>query len=134
MGLSYRKKSGPLNFSVSGKGVRVTAGSGCLLSLACWLLLFTACVPAIRTTAQATPEGVQIPAVSAAQFAQIQNGMTLQQVEQIMGGPGEVQSDGDTAGIRTTMYAWPGRGELGANCNVMIQSGKVCMKAQYGLR
>jgi hypothetical protein len=72
--------------------------------------------------------------VTLAQFQQVKNGMKLEKVEEIFGSSGEVMSDSDIAGHKTTMYGWKGRDSLGANCNVMIQDGRVCMKAQFGLK
>lgn len=69
-------------------------------------------------------------------FEQIQNGMTYEQVTQIIGGPGEILSESGEKGTEyyTVMYQYEGIGSLGANSNLMFQGGKLINKAQYGLR
>lgn len=71
---------------------------------------------------------------SAAAFNQIRDGMSISQVEGIIGCRGEVLSETNMGGIRTVMFAWAGSGGMGANMNAMFQSGRLVMKAQFGLR
>lgn len=76
-----------------------------------------------------TPSGQQ--KYTMAQFNQVQNGMTLQQVEGILG-PGTPSVQGETAGISGAIYEW--QNDDGSNMNVQFQNGLVIMKAQAGLR
>lgn len=71
---------------------------------------------------------------SGAAFSQIREGMSISQVEGIIGCRGEVLSETNIGGIRTVMFAWAGSGSMGANMNAMFQSGRLIMKAQFGLR
>lgn len=71
---------------------------------------------------------------SAAAFSKLQNNMTYDQVREIIGCDGVMQSDMEMAGFRTVMLAWDGEGTLGANMNIMIQNGRMVMKSQFGLR
>lgn len=71
---------------------------------------------------------------SAAAFSRLQNNMTYEQVREVIGCDGSIQSDMEMAGYRTVMLAWDGEGTLGANMNVMIQNGRMVMKSQFGLR
>jgi hypothetical protein len=58
-----------------------------------------------------------------AEFNAIQNGMTYEQVVQIVGGPGQKLSESGSPGDEyyTVMYSWDGEGSLGANANCMFQ-------------
>lgn len=66
-------------------------------------------------------------------FNQIQNGMTYAQVQQIMGSAGEVMSDSEIAGYKTTIYVWKAKDGI-SNMNVTIQNDAVQSKAQVGLK
>jgi len=81
------------------------------------------------------PTPVNSPKMSMAEFNAIQNGMTYEQVVQIVGGPGEKMSEVGSPGeeFYTVMYTWDGEGTLGANANCMFQAGAMSMKAQFGL-
>ena len=70
--------------------------------------------------------------VSAAEFRQIQTGMTYQQVVQIVGFRGEETVRNEFAGTTTVMYQWVNAG--GSNMNAMFQDGRLTQKAQAGLR
>lgn len=71
---------------------------------------------------------------SATAFRALQNGMTYQQVRDIIGCEGVLLSSTEMAGYSTHMIAWDGKGSMGANMNIMIQNGKLMMKSQFGLR
>ena len=72
------------------------------------------------------------PVVTQAEFLQIQNGMSYEEVQRIIGAPGQEMSRSDVAGINTVMYQWINRG--GSNMNAMFQNGKLVQKAQFGLQ
>ena len=79
----------------------------------------------IKTTGKVTYEN----------FEKIQNGMTYQEVVDLLGKEGEILSDVDLGmgeEYKTTVYAWTENIGIG-NCNVTIQGGKVVAKAQAGL-
>ena len=42
------------------------------------------------------------------EFTAIQNGMSVEEVQAIVGSPGEVLSESDMAGYRTVMVMWDG--------------------------
>jgi len=86
-------------------------------------------------------QAFQQQGVSLAQFNQIQEGMTYDQVRQILGSSGAVQSSSIIPGIpgvmletKTVMYTWEGCGFLGANMSAMFQNDVMNMKAQFGLQ
>lgn len=72
------------------------------------------------------------PVVTQAQYDQIVNGMTYEQVRSIIGTGGEELSRSDMAGISTVMYSWTNSN--GSNMNAMFQNGRLINKAQFGLR
>ncbi|MGG4434561.1 hypothetical protein AAXE64_08365 [Priestia megaterium] len=77
------------------------------------------------------------PAISKEEFDKIQNGMTLDQVIEVIGGEGELQSETGAQGDQfyTSMYGWEGESGLGANAIIMFQGStpKVESKSQFGL-
>ncbi|MGA5663749.1 hypothetical protein ACPCZR_30585 [Bacillus bombysepticus] len=76
------------------------------------------------------------PGLTKVKFENIQNGMTYDQVKEIIGSDGEVMSEGGEKGTEyyTVMYMWKGEGSPGANANFMFQGGKLNNKAQFGLK
>ncbi|MDA1860937.1 DUF3862 domain-containing protein [Bacillus tropicus] len=76
------------------------------------------------------------PGISKAEFDQIQNGMSYDEVKAIIGSDGEVLSESGQAGeqFHTIMYKWDGEKGFGANANFMFQEGKLQNKSQFGLK
>lgn len=74
------------------------------------------------------------PTITLDEFNRIQNGMTYDQVVNIIGGKGTLQSSAGDGQYKTEMYMWEGEGGFGANANVTFQGGKVEAKAQLGLQ
>lgn len=74
------------------------------------------------------------PKITLQEFESIQTGMSYEQVCEIVGGTGEISSQSSVAGYEMAIYIWEGSGTLGANANVTFQNGKVCAKAQFGLK
>jgi hypothetical protein len=68
------------------------------------------------------------------EFNKIENGLTLAQVEEIIGGKGELQSSAGDGQYKTEIYTWKGAGGFGSNANVTLQGDKVMAKAQLGLQ
>jgi Domain of Unknown Function with PDB structure (DUF3862) len=76
------------------------------------------------------PAPANPPGMSLDEFNQIQNGMSYDQVVQIVGGPGELVSQVGSAQV----YMWVGSSSSsGANANVTFYNGRVQGKAQAGL-
>lgn len=76
------------------------------------------------------------PKISKAEFDQIQNGMSYEEIVKIIGGEGEIMSEAGEKGspYYSVLYKYEGEGEFGANANFMFQGGKLLSKAQYGLK
>lgn len=71
---------------------------------------------------------------TASEFNAISIGMSVAQVERVIGCTGVILSESKIADFHTVMLMWSGRGMMGANMNVMFQNGNVVMKSQFGLQ
>ena len=72
------------------------------------------------------------PVVTQAKYDQITNGMTYEEVRNIIGASGSEISRTDIGGYTTVMYAWSNSN--GSNMNAMFQKNALITKAQFGLR
>jgi hypothetical protein len=68
------------------------------------------------------------PTISSAEFDQIENGMTLSQVEAIVGGRGALISWAGEGANRTELYRWDGGSLTSLNGNVTFHGGEVVAK------
>ncbi|SFP09349.1 DUF3862 domain-containing protein [Salibacterium halotolerans] len=70
------------------------------------------------------------------QFDQLENGMTTQEVFDIVGGEGEVTSESGEEGSQyyTVTYTYYGESGMGANATLMFQGGELSSKSQIGLQ
>lgn len=66
------------------------------------------------------------------EFNKIENGMTYDQVKDIVGCEGTVNSDTEIMGSKMTIYSWYGKDGI-SNANVNIQDNKLINKTQIGL-
>lgn len=75
------------------------------------------------------------PVATLAKFKKVQTGMTLGQVESIMGAKGEPDAEAGEGGAKLAIYSWtnPGLANLGS-MNVTLQNGRVMAKSQFGLK
>ena len=67
------------------------------------------------------------------EFNKIQNGMTYDQVKEIVGCDGTVNSESEVMGSKMTIYSWYGKDGI-SNANVNIQDNKLINKTQIGLK
>ncbi|WP_050616508.1 DUF3862 domain-containing protein [Bacillus testis] len=75
------------------------------------------------------------PQITLEQFNQIQNGMTLEQVTDIVGGEGSILSEyGKGTDQYKIVYTYSGQGRLGANARLTFQNNKLVSKSQNGLK
>lgn len=105
------------NFSVNGRSYGQTVLEGKILSSKDW----------------DKPAVVGDGKISLSEFYKIENGMTLDEVLEIIGGGGTIAADSEMGGIRVVIVTWDGVGQIGANASVTFQNGKVVSKAQAGL-
>jgi|GEM_PF-2378298 hypothetical protein len=70
--------------------------------------------------------------VTAAQYEQVAEGMSYEQVVAIMGGEGQLVSDTGIAGVSMQFYTWDGK-TFGSNCTICFYNGAVESKSQLGL-
>lgn len=91
----------------------------------------------LLSTTAAAAQGYSMCDVDRATYNQLRPGMTLGQVVGIIRCPGSELSGTETMGMRTVMYMWDGKGEVGANMNAIFQERnlemKLVTKAQSGL-
>jgi len=71
--------------------------------------------------------------ITMAEFSRIQNGMSMSEVREIVGGPGELTVDSNVAGMTGQILTFHGD-PFGSNANVQFQNGEVIMKSQFGLK
>ncbi|MGD2330698.1 hypothetical protein [Bacillus amyloliquefaciens] len=71
--------------------------------------------------------------ISMDEFKKIENGMSKEEVEKIIGSAGTLDSSAGDGQYKTEIYSWDGDPGFGANANVTFQDGKVQGKAQFGL-
>lgn len=76
------------------------------------------------------------PGISLAEFKEIKNGMSYEEVVKIVGGEGEVQSEvgEESDQYYTVAYSFQGEKGFGSNVILMFQGGKLNTKSQAGLK
>ena len=67
-----------------------------------------------------------------AEYEQIENGMTVDEVNAILGEPSDT-SETETDGLKMEMMTYEARGEVGANILVTFTNGEVDSKTQTGV-
>lgn len=68
--------------------------------------------------------------VTAENYHKIKMDMSYDDAKKIMGSEGEVSSDSEVSGIKTTIYSWQ---DGLASINITVQNGEVVGKAQAGV-
>lgn len=88
--------------------------------------------PEEKTEGQSNTSGT----MTKAEFEQLKNGMSYDEVVAIVGGPGELISEGGSQGdaVHVELYMWEGEGGIGANANIAFVGGKLHTKTQMGLK
>lgn len=66
------------------------------------------------------------------EFYKIKNGMTYEEVKNIIGSSGTLTQETDYMGIKSHMITYEGR-SVGSNAIIMFENGKVISKTQVGL-
>jgi uncharacterized membrane protein YdbT with pleckstrin-like domain len=81
---------------------------------------------------QAREANLDRTTVTAAEYRQLDTGMSYARAVEIIGFQGTELSRNEIAGITTVMLQWTNRD--GGNMNAMFQNGRLVQKAQFGLR
>lgn len=71
--------------------------------------------------------------ITLAEYEQIQNDMTYEEVVNIVGSAGTETVSSGYGEYSMRMISWDGNGMLGSNANVTFMNNKVTSKAQFGL-
>lgn len=93
--------------------------------------------PAAQTgSTESARTATEYATITKAEFDQIKNGMTYDEVKKIIGGEGELLAEVGTPGdsLHNVTYMYKGEGEIGANANFAFQGGKLQGKGQMGLK
>ena len=111
---------------------------GCLAGVSIFLCVIVVCIfiaalsgskdEISKELSEATAELITLD-----EFNTIQNGMSYEEVVEIIGSEGEASSTATVGDITTSIYMWKGKGSVGANANVTFIDNKVSAKAQFGL-
>lgn len=99
--------------------------------LSCIFLLFVVLVIIAIATGGGDKDEAGIMTMD--KFNTIQNGMTYEEVVEIVGGEGELSNTAGDGEYKIELYSWDGNGNVGSNANVTFTNGKVSGKAQLGL-
>lgn len=67
------------------------------------------------------------------QFNSVKIGMTYDDVVILFGCEGELASESDFMGLKTSIYSWYGS-NIGANAQLTFQNGELMSKSQFGLK
>lgn len=80
------------------------------------------------------PVSVGTVHISKSAYDRIEPGMSYDEVEAIVGGPGHLSSVEENEAVKTEIFTWDGNGRTGSNANVSFEDGRVTTKADYELR
>lgn len=79
----------------------------------------------------ATPSASEADRITLAEFNQIQKGMTIRQVEEIIGAPGKLIAQSKIGSVNGEVYSW--KNPHGSNAIIEFKNDRVVAKAQAGL-
>lgn len=82
---------------------------------------------------QAGVSGSSTTQVTMEAFNKVENGMSYEQVVEVLGGEGELMSETELAGMKMSIYTWDGNSTF-SSCQITFQDGAVTSKSQYGLK
>ena len=128
----------PKKAKVCPKNKKNLKSHGCLAGVSIFLCVIVVCIfiaalsgskdEISEDLSEATAELITLD-----EFNTIQNGMSYEEVVEIIGSEGEASSTATVGDITTSIYMWKGKGSVGANANVTFIDNKVTAKAQFGL-
>ena len=111
---------------------------GCLTFIFSFIIICIGVAAAIGTNdrIQKDVSGVSDESeyITMEEYKKIENGMTYEEVVEIVGSEGELSANSSVSGYTTSIYTWYGNGVAGSNANVTFQNGKATGKAQVGLK
>ena len=115
---------------------------GCLISILVVLIVLGTGISIVVGTVgenkaiQKTVSGVdnEDEYITMEEYNAIENGMTYDEVKEIVGSSGEVSSEVESNGTKIVIITWYGNGVAGSNANVTFTNDEVTGKAQVGLQ
>ena len=118
---------------------RTLKGRGCLIVILTIIIVFGGGIVmtiSMNDFTQKSVSGVSNKSeyITMEEYNQIENGMTYEEVKEIVGSNGEVSSTVSMNGTTVTIYTWYGNGVAGSNANVTFTNNEVTGKAQVGLK
>ncbi len=111
---------------------------GCLAGVSIFLCVIVVCIFIAALSGSKDEISADLSEATAElitldEFNTIQNGMSYEEVVEIIGSEGEASSTATVGDITTSIYMWKGKGSVGANANVTFIDNEVSAKAQFGL-
>lgn len=109
-----------------------------LIAFVASIVIFTIIFNGSPTASTNTEESEMRVTITMDEFEKIENGMTYDQVKEIIGGDGELQAESGEKGsdIYTVSYKWDGESLTGSAANLTFQGAtpKLQSKVQVGLK
>ncbi len=121
---------------------RALKSHGCLITILTVIIVFGVGIAVLVGTLgqnkaiQKSVSGVSDESeyITMEEYNSIENGMSYDEVKEIVGGTGEVSSEVESNGIKIAIITWYGNGSAGSNANVTLTNDEVTGKAQVGLK
>lgn len=118
---------------------RTLKSNGCLVSILAFIIILGGGIATainLDNDIQKSVSGVSDDSeyITMDEYNKIENGMTYDEVKQIIGSEGSLTSTVSSNGTTISMYSWYGNGTAGSNANVTFTNNSVTGKAQLGLK
>lgn len=118
---------------------RTLKSHGCLMSILIFIIIVCgglAMTINMNNSIQKSVSGVSDESeyITMSEYNQIQEGMSYDEVKEIIGSDGELTSTSSMGGYTISIYTWYGNGAAGSNANVTFTNDEVTGKAQVGLK
>lgn len=118
----------------------LSKGNGCLLTIAAAVIVLAVFVLCVNNGFSELGKEIsrdvdeqQKEKITMSEFNQIENGMSYDDVKEIVGSSGEVTAESGSGEYHIMIITWYGNKTTGANANVTFTNDKVTAKAQVGL-
>lgn len=118
---------------------RTLKSHGCLMSILIFIIIVCGGIAMainMDNSIQKSVSGVSDESeyITMSDYNQIQEGMSYDEVKEIIGSEGQLTSTSSMNGYTISIYTWYGNGAAGSNANVTFTNDAVTGKAQVGLK